>query len=102
MALSRLDGRGDARALGLLDRPRLGAQVGADESGAPSGSSAHPPRARANCLYACNTKCSIDIGATLQVPAELTLGNGNGLRQFCEAAQVEADLDCLDLSVELS
>lgn len=49
-----------------------------------------------------NTKCSIDIGATLQVPAELTLGNGNGLRQFCEAAQVEADLDCLDLSVELS
>jgi hypothetical protein len=48
-----------------------------------------------------NTSCSIDVGATLQVPAELKLGSGSGLRALGEAAQVEADLDCLDLCVEL-
>ena len=30
----------------------------------------------------------------------LKLGTGNGLRAFGEAAQMEADLDCLDLCVD--
>ena len=48
-----------------------------------------------------NCKCDLDVGATLLVPAELKLGSGSGLRALAEAAQIEADVDKLDLCIEL-
>ena len=48
-----------------------------------------------------NVRCAVDMGATLLVPPELAIGTQGGLRAFAAAAQLEADLDRLDVCVEL-